>query len=235
MLCILFIIYTYSLSSYGPVTLHKANSEYVITVYSNSSTNQMKTNIAAFNASSNTSMYQGELTLRLGRTSYQPIGFAFSESFSMFLTTNGSSSLYDIWIGTTGPTSLYGRSRSQPSAIAIRDYSSELAKIYYSVSCGGDICLNTEVVDVNYTISSSENYTIGSRNCANLIEVNDKIVAISCTTSTYGILSIYRESDMALYKEIEGNNSFAGIASQIALISSGYYHQVYFNSFDSAS
>ena len=188
----------------------------------------MKTNIVAFNASSNTSIYQGELTLRLGRTSYQPIGFDFSESFSMFLTTNGLSSLYDIWIGNTGPSSVYDQARSLPHAIAIRDYSSQLAKIYYSVNCSESICINTEVVEVNYTVRSATNYTIGSRNCANLIEVNDKIVAISCTTSTYGILSIYRESDMALYKEIEGNNSFAGIASQIAIISSDYYHQVYF-------
>ena len=65
-----------------------------------------------------------------------------------------------------------------------------------------------------------------------MIEVNENIVAISCTTSTYGILSIYRESDMMLYKEIEGDTNYAWIASQIAIISSDYYHQVYYNSFN---
>ena len=49
------------------------------------------------------------------------------------------------------------------------------------------------------------------------------------------MLSIYRKSDITLYAEIVGNNSFAGIASQIAIISSENYHKIFFNSFNSTS
>ena len=38
-----------------------------------------------------------------------------------------------------------------------------------------------------------------------------------------------------MYAQIVGNNSFTGIASQIAIISSQNYHQVFYNSFNSTS
>ena len=46
---------------------------------------------------------------------------------------------------------------------------------------------------------------------------------------------MYRESDLRYYAQRTGNNSFAGIASQIAIISSQNYHKVFFNSFNSTS
>ena len=217
---------------------HKATSDYIITAYLDYSSNDvLKVNFVSYNTSYNTTINQEQLSLSLSSSSYTPIGLAFSKSFSMYATQNNSASRHNIWIGTVGITSLRGQSTREIYGVAIRDYSSSYAKIYYSYNCYGSVCLNAEVVDVNYTIQSEANYSIGNlnTNCANLIEVNENIVAISCTTSTYGILSIYKESDMTLYKEIVGESSYAGIASQIAIISSGFYHQVYYNSFNSTN
>ena len=151
------------------------------------------------------------------------------------MTRNYTRYQYDLWIGNVGPSYLHGRERNWILGAAIRDYNSSLAKIYYTKYCYSTVCVNTEVVDTNYTVYEAKNYTIRGGNCANLIEVKENIVAISCTTSTYGAVSIYGESNMTLYAEIVGHNSYAGIASQIAIISSDYYHQVYYNSFNSTS
>ena len=161
---------------------HKANSDYIITAYLDySSDDALKMNFVSYNASDNTTIYQDQLSVKFTRSGVTAIGLGISESFSMIATHYTLVSRYDIWIGTVGRTSLYGRSTSEIYGVAIRDYSSSYAKIYYSYNCYGNVCLNAEVVDVNYTIQSEGNYYIGnsSTNCANLIEVNDNIVAIS--------------------------------------------------------
>ena len=194
-------------------------------------------NFVSYNTTNSVPIYQDQIGLYLNNGNYETIGMAFSESFSMYATKNFSASQCDIRIGTLGRTNLTRKSRNQIYGLTMRDYNSSSAKIYYSVNCSGSVCLNTEVVTSTYDVLASRNYSIGhiDWNCANQIEVNENIVVLSCTTSTYGIISIYRESDMYLYKNLFRHEGFAGVPSQIGIISSQYTHQIYYNSFNSTS
>ena len=170
-------------------------------------------------------------------TQYVPSNFAFSESYQVLVSRNVSASDFDIWIGPTGPTRVFSSTTIEPNEIAIRDYNTTHAKIYYSRNkTDGGFELVIEVVNTLYTTHENITYDLGNDNCGDIIEVNNQIIVVACSTAenNHGMLSVYRESDMDLYTEIRGNSSFAGICKDVVLISSQYYHQVYFNSFNSS-
>ena len=178
------------------------------------------------------------LSLAYG-TQYVPSNFAFSESFQVVVTRNNSASAseFDIWIGPTGPTRIYSKTTIEPNEIAIWDHNTTHARIFYSRNkTDGGYELVTEIIDTLYNVHENITYDLGNDNCGDIIEANDQIIVVACSTAenNHGMLSVYRESDMTLYTEIRGNSSFAGICNDVVLISSQYYHQVYFNSFNSS-
>ena len=153
----------------------------------------------------------------------------------MIVTQNSTSDYISSSYNYNSSTRYY--QVNQTNAIAINaDANSSQAELYYSYAYSASTYLaRRRTYASSSRLYSSTSYDIGRSNCANLIEVKGNIVAISWTTSTYGMLSIYRKSDITLYAQIVGNSSFAGIASQIAIISSQNYHKVFFNSFNSTS
>ena len=152
------------------------------------------------------------------------------------MTKNLTGDLYDIWIGPTGPTRVYSTTTTKPNDIAVRDVNETHAKVFYTrnKTDGSGYELITDIANTTYDIHTTETYDLGSDNCGNFVQTNGTILVIACnTTDDHGMISIYRESDMALYTEVRGNSSFTGILNDIAIISSQYYHQVFFNSFNS--
>lgn len=132
-----------------------------MTAYKTYSGQQMKTTVASLNGS----VSLQTLTLTLGSTSYTPLGFTISESYSLFITKNSSQTATDFWIGYAGPTNLYGYSRNYTSGYALRDYDTQngYAKVYYSKkasSSSTDSTLYTEVVNMSFSTISSWNDTV---------------------------------------------------------------------------
>ena len=121
-------------------------------------------NFVSCNTTYGASINQDQLSLRINNGHYTLLEIAFSESFAMYVTRNYSAYQNDIWIGNVGRTYLCSQPRGEIYGVAIRDYSSSYAKLYYSVNCFGSVCLNTEVVNSYYIVQSSRNYTIGSSN-----------------------------------------------------------------------
>ena len=228
---------TFSLQSYGDVSYHEASSKYVITVYSNITDYKLHYSQASYEYEI---VWHDQLYLTddYNITVYFPYGFAFSESYQILLTRNESASIYDIWIGPTGPTYVYSTTTTRPNEIAVRDFNRTHAKVFYSrnKTDGNGYELITDIANTTYDIHTTATYDLGPDNCGNHIQSNGTILVIACnTTDGHGMLSVYRESDMTLYTEIRGNSSFTGILNDVAIISTDYHHQIFFNSFNTTS
>ena len=226
----------FSLSSYGNITFHEASTQHVITVYSELEGNHKLHRSQVSLDGEIIDHDQLYLNLAYG-TQYIPSNFANSESFKVLVTRNVSASVFDIWTGPIGPSRVYSSTTIEPNEIAIRDHNTTHSRIFYSRNkTDGGYELVTEIIDTLYNVHENITYDLGNDNCGDIIEANDQIIVVACSTAenNHGMLSVYRESDMTLYTEIRGNSSFAGICNDVVLISSQYYHQVYFNSFNSS-
>lgn len=65
-----------------------------------------------------------------------------------------------------------------------------------------------------------------------MIFVSENLVVLSCTSSSNGKISIYRDSDMELMFTVTGNSSHTSIGSQISIMETTGYYQVFYNSID---
>ena len=70
--------------------------------------------------------------------------------------------------------------KSYFDAITIRDVTKNSRyKIYYSYVKDSGVELNAQDIYINKTVHSHRSYNIGTNNCANKIEANDKVVVIA--------------------------------------------------------
>lgn len=151
------------MSSNGDILTHTANSLYVMTAYQVSTGSGLKVTYADLSDDVFTSSY----TLSLSGASFKGVGFALSESFSLFVTQNSSQTLTDFWISTAVPNTVAGGQRNYTTGFAIRDYDLEnnYAKIYYSkksTSISSNANLTVEVVDLDFTTIDSDSYTVSN-------------------------------------------------------------------------
>lgn len=104
------------------------------------------------------------LTPTIGSSSYTPLGFTASKSFSLLITKNSSQTTSDFWISDDSVTSFYGVNRNYTSGYALRDENSYYnAKIYYSMkdsNSSTDSTLYAEVVNITFSTISSWNGTV---------------------------------------------------------------------------
>ena len=98
-------------------------------------------------------------------TEYVPSNFAFSDSFKVLVSRNvsASPSEFDIWIGPVEPSRVYSKTTIEPNEIAVRDYNTTHAKIFYSRNkTDGGYELVTEIIDTLYTVHENITYDLGN-------------------------------------------------------------------------
>mmetsp|Transcript_21954 Transcript_21954/g.24391 ORF Transcript_21954/g.24391 Transcript_21954/m.24391 type:complete len:257 (+) Transcript_21954:450-1220(+) len=125
--------------------------------------------------------------------------------------------------------------RDEPSGVSMRELSTEsTAYLYYTFydSSSEGYRLYKEVTDLSFSTSGQTYESIG-KNCGSKIMANSAIIVVSCpstTSSTAGLISIYKESDLSFIKAVTNIAGSFFIGSRINVISSSYYHQIFYNS-----
>ena len=172
-------MHLYSIDGSESVTSHGANSDRIITITKPGSTGPFRVRYALYNTSSTTAIRTGSYTLgNSSSDSYTPLYSAIKHRFIMIAAQDSGS----YYISTFYNNSvLYQDTQvSQTHAIAIKSdkYSSE-AKIYNSYNRSSSYYLAKRTSTSTSIVTLNQIKYIGSSNCANLIEVEDNIVAVS--------------------------------------------------------
>ena len=105
---------------------------------------------------------------------------ALSESFYLYVDRTPHYSNDNIIIASIATHDWKIFFKSYFDAIAIRDViKNSRYKIYYSYVKDSGVELNAQDIYINKTVHSHRSYNIGTNNCANKIEANDKVVVIA--------------------------------------------------------
>ena len=175
----------YRYSGPGTVLSFKANSQYVVTAYLQLGSYKLYIWAASYNASNypriNITTWVSDNYLNVAlRYSVRIKYSALSESFYLYAvrTPNTGQDIISISpIATYEPRAFF---KSYFDAIAIRDViKNSRYKIYYSYVKDSGVELNAQDIYINKTVHSHRSYNIGTNNCANKIEANDKVVVIA--------------------------------------------------------
>ena len=159
------------------VTSHGASSDKIITVETINSRSRFRLNYVSFNTSFISAVRINSVVYEEA-TSYSPLYSAIKNEFIMLATRNVNNTVTISTLHNDG--SDWNYSVDEVNAIAINSVvNSTQAKIYYSYAGSSSNYLTTGMTNSSSSLYSSRSFDIGSSNCANLIEVNDNIVAIS--------------------------------------------------------
>ena len=202
---------------------HEANSRYTVTLVKEFRRYDCLVYFASYDPNQNPVV----------RVNYQyenhiPRKVAFSETF--WLVYRWSKGRYVMFVSPMGILDFRDVEVGTVSSVAMRDVEawSQYA-IYYSVTWSDNVYVYIKARDRYHISQWYRSKNIGPTNCANKIQATQNIVVVSCVNSEHGKLSIFRESDMTLYKEISSYFEAEPISLRNEIFSSGNYHQVYVN------
>lgn len=179
---------------------------------------------------------------------YNPELFTFNIDSNILVQVASSqfSSSYVYWmIGKIADSSyktVYLRRKDKPQGMALRSLSSSTARLYYTKadtnpSNPNSFILYKEDVKLNWDLSN-ESYIGINTVCGSHITVNSDLIVVGCpssTSSTDGKFTVLKESDFSTITTVTSTSGLYSISGRTAIISSSYYHQIYYSSVQGAS
>lgn len=163
---------------------------------------------------------------------YLPNNFAFGTRLFVDVVNHiNFQSSYYWFVGILNDENyrrVYSIQRDPPSGIAMRDLVfNKTAALFYTtyISVSKGYSLTREEIDLSFIVSNQKMINIGN-NCGTVMSVNSNLLLVSCpstSSSTAGVISIYKESDLTFIKAVTSSTDLKYIGTKLHILSSTYY------------